>query len=130
MTVFAPADKNLGPVAVLLIKHIEDGLMHLKDEKTYLILSEAQALAKDCILREEIRAWIRKYARALSNSVRAYLRSKLKETKDDPFSYFYLLYKLHKNPVSTPPIYADCAATPQALGQRANTMLQPIVQAQ
>ena len=129
-TVFAIADKNLGPVAILLIKYIEDGLIHLKNEKTYLILSEAQALAEDCTLREEIRAWICKYARALPNSVRAYLRSKLKETKDDPFGYFYLLYKLHKNPVSTRPVCSDCAATPHALGQWVDEMLQPIVKAQ
>ena len=44
--------------------------------------------------------------------------------------HFYFLYKLHKNPVTTRPTCSDCAATPHALGQWVDEMLQPIVQTQ
>ena len=59
-----------------------------------------------------------------------YLCLKLKETKEDPFGYYYLLYKLHKTPIKTRPVCSDCASLPHALGEWVDEMLQPMVKAQ
>ena len=128
--VIAAADKNLGPVAVLIDRYIQDALVHLLDCSTYVIISERQARKEDDELRLDILDWIRKYRRLLPRGVRRYLEKKLEETKEDPFGYFYLLYKLHKSPVKTRPVCSDCASTPHALGQWVDEMLQPIVKAQ
>ncbi|KAL7549859.1 hypothetical protein ACHAWF_013119 [Thalassiosira exigua] len=49
---------------------------------------------------------------------------------NDPFGYFYLLYKLHKQPVSTRLVCSDCGSLPHALGQWVDKQLQPIAKAQ
>ncbi|KAL7502729.1 hypothetical protein ACHAXN_000631 [Cyclotella atomus] len=33
-----------------------------------------------------------------------YIRNHMMANRDDPFSYFYLLYKIHKEPISTRPV--------------------------
>ena len=68
--------------------------------------------------------------KAHKSAQRVYLGKKLQESKGDPFGYFYLLYKLHKTPVKTRPVFSDCFFVPHALGQWVDEMLQPIVQAQ
>ena len=124
------ANKNLGPVAVLLERYIRDGLQHLQDSSTYVILSEAEALEEDLQLRKDIEAWLSEWREVLTYEHWAYIRSKLGETADEPFGYFYLMYKLHKSPIKTRPVCSDCASTPHALGQWVNEMLQPIAQSQ
>ena len=111
------ADKNLEPVAVTILKYIEDALVHLKDEDTYLIVSEEETLLEDKDLRSEIKEWLQDHYRVLPKMIRDYITDKLKETSADPFGYFYLMYKLHKNPVTPRPVSSDCALTPHALGQ-------------
>jgi hypothetical protein len=128
--VFATADKGLGPVAVALAQYIKDGLVHLQDEHTYTVISEEQALQDDVELRTSIRGWMRKHVRVLSTNVRLYLETKLQESSEEPFGYFYLLYKLHKKPVKTRPVCSDCTSTPHALGEWVDEMLQPIVKEQ
>ena len=59
-----------------------------------------------------------------------YLRKTLKSTREDPYGYFYLLYKLHKNPIKTRPVCSDCASTTHGLGQWVNEILQPVALAQ
>ena len=63
--VIAAADKNLGPVAVLLERYIKDALEHLLDKSTYVIIPEQQALEEDAELRLDILDWIRRYRREL-----------------------------------------------------------------
>ena len=128
--VIAQADKNLGPVAVALDRYIKDALAHLQDKSTYTIISEEQAQAEAKDLRQAITDWAHEYHDCLTPDQAKYLRVKLEDTKADPFGYFYLLYKLHKSPISTRPVCSDCASLPHALGQWVDEMLQPIVQAQ
>ena len=90
--VFASADKKqLGPAAVTLEQYINNGLLHLQDERTYTIVSQEEALLRDAEIRTNIKQWIRKHVRALSITSRTYTRTKFKETKEDPLGYFYLL---------------------------------------
>ena len=128
--IFANADKNLGPVAVSLLRYIRDGLNHLLDTSTYAVISKAEAVQEDLQLREDIISWLNEWHELIHPVHRAYLRKKLKETEEDPFGYFYLLYKLHKTPIKTRPVCSDCSSTCHALGQWVNEMLQPIAQAQ
>ena len=128
--VYASADKNLGPVAIELVRYILDGLKHLKDEKTYKIISEEQAQEEIKELRRDILNWTFKWRPSLSASAVEYIRDKLDSSAKDPFGYFYLLYKIHKPTLSTRPVCSDCASTPHALGQWVDEMLQPIVKNQ
>ena len=123
--VFANTDKNLGPVAVLLTKYIEDGLIHLQNATTYKILSQTDAESENTELRKQIHRWTCKWRKLLKDSdvLYIYIRHRLRESEKDPFGYFYLLYKLHKNPVKTRPVCSDCASMPHALGQWVNKML-------
>lgn len=130
--VFALADKGLGPVAVNLDRYIRDALVHLQDSETYEIISEEQALEDARELRKMIWDWTAKYYDGPNVKPKhiAYIRKKLEETEDEPFGYFYLLYKLHKSPLKTRPVCSDCASLPHALGQWVDEMLQPLVKAQ
>ena len=74
--------------------------------------------------------WTVRYRIVIPNSVVKYIRKKLDEMVEDPFGYFYLLYKLHKTPVTTRPVCSDCASLPHALGQWVDEILQPIVKGQ
>ena len=51
-------------------------------------------------------------------------------TKEDPFGYFYLLYKLHKKTIKIRPVCSYCASTTHGLGQWVDAILQPVVLAQ
>lgn len=130
--VFALADKGLGPVAVNLDRYIRDALVHLQDSETYEIISEEQALEEIRELHKTIWDWTAKYfgSPKVKQKHIDYIRKKLEETEDEPFGYFYLLYKLHKSPIKTRPVCSDCASLPHALGQWVDEMLQPIVKAQ
>ena len=128
--VFANSDKNFGPVAVKLEKYIRDGLDHLNDRSTYELISEREAVKRDKQLRKEIFAWTVKWRSQIGDEVVKFLRKSLKDTEEDPFGYFYLLYKLHKNPIKTRPVCSDCASTNHGLGQWVNEMLQPVALAQ
>ena len=115
--VYALSDKGLGPVAIELDRYIKDGLKHLLDTSTYAILSEAQALEESKQLREDIFEWTAEFRKVLPDKTVEYIRKKIEDTSDDPFGYFYLLYKLHKEPISTRPVCSDCGSLPHALGQ-------------
>ena len=128
--VIALADKNLGPVGVELTRYIRDALVHLSDRTTYAIIPEERALREAEQLSDEISNWIDSYRGYLGIDAPRYLRKKLSETADEPFGYFYLLYKLHKTPVKTRPVCSDCASLTHALGQWVDEQLQPIVKAQ
>jgi hypothetical protein len=73
---------------------------------------------------------MRKHVRVLPENIKEYLKTKLQESSEDPFGYFYLLYKLHKNPVKTRPVFSDCTSTSHALGEWVDEMLQSIVKEQ
>jgi len=86
--VFALADKGLRPVAVELHKYIEDGLIHLKDNSTYEIISKEQALAEAEELQYTICSWTIDHRYNLIKDHTAYIRKKLTDIKHDPFGYF------------------------------------------
>ena len=128
--IIAGSDKGLGPCRVDTPVYQKDGLKHLTNTETYEIISEEQGRKEIVELRQNIFEWTVNHQKIFSKSQVDYLRKKLEDTADDPYGYFYLLYKLHKSPISTRPVYSDCASLPHALGQWVDEMLQPIVQVQ
>ena len=55
--VYAHSDKNLGPVAIKLTQYIKDGLKHLTNTSTYMLLTKAEALQEDKELWKQILKW-------------------------------------------------------------------------
>lgn len=129
--VYANSDKGLGPVRVHISRYIRDALKFLENPEAYEIISEEQGLADVEELESLIFAWTVEYRSVIKDDdAIMYIRKKLEETKADPFGYFYLLYKLHKNPIKTRPVCSDCGSLPHALGQWVDLMLQPMARAQ
>ena len=142
--VIALADKGLGPCAVLLKQYIVDGLKHLGDKSTYEIIDETTARSILNEISTAITDWLYKYeprrkgervrregAGAISHNDTQYIRFKLRESwNTDPFSYFYLLYKIHKEPLKTRPVVSTCGCVSYAIAQWVDIQLQPIAKAQ
>ena len=64
---------------------------------------------------------------SLSQDARTYIRYWIQKNRFDPFGYFYLTIKIHKNPVSTRPVCSDCASLVHPLGKWLDYALQPVV---
>ena len=134
--VIASTDKGLGPCAIELERYIRDGLIHLKDESIYKIMSEEEAQASIKQLREDIEAWLDEFEPVIGKEEYIYISSHLRENVD-PFGYFYLLYKIHKldsldgvDVIPTRPICSSSGSIDHPIGAYVNQELQAVAQAQ
>ena len=126
--IIAHADKNLGPVGVDTEQYIRWALdEHLSDATTYVQISEADAIKASNDLFTEIYKWTRNAGSCLSQDARSYIRYWIQKNRFDPFGYFYLTIKIHKNPGSTHPVCSDCASLVHPLGKWLDYALQPVV---
>lgn len=100
---------------------------HLLDATTYQQLSPAEADAAHRELRSKVRVWFDKYPRSIGDDALKYIRLQWNNNKE-PFGYFYQMYKIHKNPISTRPVCSDCTSLLHPVGQWITTKLQPIAQ--
>ncbi len=126
--IIAHADKNLGPAGVDTEQYIRWALdEHLSDATTYVKISEADAIKASNDLFTEIYQWTRTAGMSLSQDARTYIRYWIQKNRFDPFGYFYLTIKIHKNPVSTRPVCSDCASLVHPLGKWLDYALQPVV---
>jgi len=91
----ANSNKGLGPCVIELDRYIKDAMVHLLDNKTYQIPSKEEALEEVERLREEIKSWLKDHEAAIDANSWLYIDNELK-SNEDPFGYFYLLYKIHK----------------------------------
>lgn len=145
--IIANADKGLGPVAVKIQKYIADALVHLEDESTYDIISSDEAKSLTTQIVRDIDAWIdafqpytsserkkgvkRIHAGALREKEAQFIRVKTYEAlRKSPNAFFYVLYKLHKNPVKTRPVCSTCGSIAEAIGKYVDKLLRPIAQSQ
>lgn len=128
--VFPDTDKGLGPCAVKLDQYIIDGLKHLNDATTWAPLTAAEADALADSLVEQVESWLETHDLALSEMETKYIRNHMTANRGDPFGYFYLLYKIHKEPISTRPVCSDVNSLLFGLGKWIDTQLQPVAQAQ
>ena len=115
--IIANADKNLGPVGIDTEDYIKMGLDHLLDPSTYTLLTEEQAAKDIDKLQADIYTWTVCHRRSLSDDAVNFIRKHLEESAKDPLGYFYLLIKLHKQPISGRPVCSDCGSLPHALGR-------------
>ncbi len=128
--IIASADKNLGPVGINTEDYIRLGLDHLLDPSAYTLLTKEQAAEDIDKLQAGIYLWTICHCWSFSDDTVNFIRKHLEGSARDPFGYFYLLIKLHKQPVSGHPISTDCGCLPHALGHWVDKMLQPIVKDQ
>lgn len=119
------SDKGLGPCAVDREKYISDALIHLNDKTAYQLLTADEAKLAAAEIKHAINQWTIKFRPFISDMSVKYIRNSINENKD-PFGFFYLLYKLHKNPISTRPVCSDCGSLLHSLGKWVMLQLQPV----
>lgn len=134
--IIANTDKGLGPCAIELSRYIRDALIHLQDESIYRIMSEEEAMASIENLRVGIQDWLNEFESVIGKEQHRYLSTYL-DNNEDPFGYFYLLYKIHKldsldgvDVIPTRPICSSSGSIDHAIGAYVNEQLQGIAQAQ
>jgi hypothetical protein len=128
--IIASADKNLGPVGVDTEDYIKMGLDHLLDPLMYTLLTEEQAAEDIDKLQADIYSWTICHRQLLSDDAVNFIWNHLEDSAEDLLGYFYLLIKLHKQPISGRPVCLDCGSLPHALGCWVNKTLQPIMKDQ
>ena len=124
------ADKGLGPVGVDTKQYIQWALAHLTDTSTYTLLTENDANTASAQLYQQIVDWTIQHHKTIGTDTIKYIRRHTEMARADPYGYFYLLPKLHKQPISTRPVCSDCASLPHAVGKWVDRQLQPLVRAQ
>ena len=122
----AKTDKGLGPCAIEFHRYIKDALVHLNDFSTYQSLTEDEAKQYCRTTHGKINSWVWKYYKVLDKDSREYIIQKTRANANDPYGYFYLMYKVHKSPLKTRPVVSDCASIVHPLGKWVDTQLQPM----
>jgi hypothetical protein len=131
--IIAHADKNLGPVGVDTEQYICWALdKHLTNSKTYMQVSEEDAQLAASDLYTKIYQGTRKngFCDRLTKDAVNYIRHNTMKYRSDPFGYFYLTIKIHKTPISTRPVYSDCASLVHPRRKWLDLVLQPVVASQ
>ena len=123
-------DKNLGPAVletnVYISRAIHD---HLRHGHIYRKLSHRDAdTAKQQIIKF-IRKWIRQNKDDLTSQQRTYLRYNLRNNIS-PWSYFYIMVKIHKNPWATRPVVSYSGSLLFPLAVVVERQLQIVAQLQ
>ena len=77
----------------------------------------------------DIHQWIRRYRNSLTRDEAKYLRRHLRQNQD-PFATFYLLIKVHKDPIGQRPVVSYSGSLLEALAVWCDDKLQPLAKAQ
>lgn len=122
------SDKNLGPCVLERDTYIRRALSdHLSDTATYLELSSADADARCQTVKSKIeRFMINHFKKRENNDDRKYFERYL-ATVDDPYSYFYLLAKVHKILWATRPIVSTVGSVTYGLARWVDIQLKAVI---
>jgi hypothetical protein len=119
------SDKNLGPCVIDRESYITRAYFeHLHDKKIYKQLQPSEAKQQIKFLKHRINVnFINKFF-PTNHPDKTYLQRSLDVL--DPFGYFYLLAKVHKNPWVTRPVISTSGCILQGLGKWVDTQLKII----
>jgi hypothetical protein len=121
------SDKNMGPAIIDKVQYVTQALTeHLLDDNTYQRIHETAATYHIKQLTEKISSFIEHNFPCKSQDA-IFLQRSLDKVSD-PFAYFYLLAKVHKNPCTTRPIVSVSGSLLEGLGKWTDMQLQKICQ--
>lgn len=123
------SDKNLGFCIMEKTQYIRRARALLDDPVSYTRLEEEDALFMASAVEAEIKQWIEKYKRVIDRSELKFLRRHLAGVKD-PFAVFYILAKIHKDPIGQRPVVSYSGSLLYGLAVWCDDKLQPLAQKQ
>jgi hypothetical protein len=121
-------DKNLGPAIIERDVYIRTALREHLHTDTYRRLSKPAAARQIGQIRTKLEEFIFRYKDYLNDHDYKFLDRSVDVL--DPYSYFYLTFKIHKIPMTTRPIISVCGSLLHGLGQWLDKRLQPIAASQ
>jgi hypothetical protein len=123
-----PSDKNLGPCILERTVYTKRAFQdHLSDTSTYKQLSEGEANVRISKIKVDIESFLKKFDQNLTDLDRKFIQRSISPINlKDPFSYFYLLPKIHKTPWKTRPIISACGSITHGIARWLDQQLQPI----
>ena len=122
----ARTDKNLGPAILerdVYVRRAFDD--HLSDASTYRSLTPTQASNQLTAVRRLLNGFIARHFPDRNCPDRKYLLRSIAQVRD-PFAYFYLILKIHKNPWTTRPIVSVSGSLLHSLGCWIDQCLQVV----
>lgn len=120
------ADKNLGPCVIELKRYIELAFRdHLSDTKTYKRIYPHELVGVEARIRRYVENWMKQYKKELTSDEKKYLKHKMSECTDF-FPVFYLLAKVHKEPLKTRPVVSYSGSYLEALGKWIDSELKEV----
>lgn len=96
---------------------------HLYNRCTFTYLTPDVATRKIEVLKSNLEAWLKHFKSSLSAMEIKFICTNSKNNKD-PFSYFYIMLKVHKSPWITRPITSYSGSLLQPLGVWVDKYLQ------
>jgi hypothetical protein len=119
-------DKNLGPAIIERDKYVALAIRdHLSDTTTYQRLLPAEAEVAIESNKSLLKEWLRFHSTELSDQEHGFIEYHSKRVID-PLPYFYLLMKVHKEPLKTRPIVSFSGSLFHSLGVWVDTHLQAV----
>lgn len=123
-------DKNLGFCILEKSQYIRRARSLLADPLSYYQFEdEMDARLYAAGVEADILQWIRQYRHSLTREEAKYIRRHLRQNRD-PFATFYLLIKVHKNPIGQRPVVSYSGSLLEALAVWCDDKLQPLAKAQ
>ncbi len=118
-------DKNLGPGVIEQKIYVQKALSkHLLDSSTYCQLEEREPRDRVTAITKIVHSFLDTWKSVLDSNAVRFIRQLL--IVDHPFPHFYLLFKIHKNPMRTQHIVSIAGSILHGLGCWIDTQLQPI----